>query len=154
MRCPACQHEDSKVVDSRTSGDSIRRRRECLACNERFTTHERVEAPTLWVLKKDGRKEPFSAEKVLAGLALACRKRPVTAQAMDEAVKSVHTMLQDRRGTEVPAAAVGEAVMEVLRGVDEVAYIRFASVYREFESADQFIETIQPLQERLNKDAS
>jgi transcriptional repressor NrdR len=151
MRCPACQHEDSKVIDSRTSGESIRRRRECLACGERFTTHERVEVPALWVLKKDGRKEPFSAEKVLTGLALACRKRPVTAAVMDQAVRSVRTMLQERRGTEVPASLVGEAVMEVLREVDEVAYIRFASVYREFESADQFIDTIRPLQETAGK---
>ncbi|MCO4744407.1 MAG: transcriptional repressor NrdR [Proteobacteria bacterium] len=147
MRCPTCQHEDSKVVDSRTSGDAIRRRRECLECSERFTTHERVERPTLWVLKKDGRKEPFRSEKVLTGLALACRKRPITAADMDDAARKVEAMLQERRGTEVPAAAVGEAVMEVLRTVDEVAYIRFASVYREFESADQFIETIRPLQE-------
>lgn len=148
MRCPECQHEDSKVVDSRTSGEAIRRRRECLACSVRFTTHERVEKPALWVLKKDGRKEPFRSEKVLTGLALACRKRPITAEVMDDAVRQVEAMLHERRGSEVPAEAVGEALMAVLRTVDEVAYIRFASVYRAFESADQFIETIRPLQER------
>ena len=148
MRCAECHHPESRVVDSRTSGDSIRRRRECLACGGRFTTHERIERPILWVLKKDGRKEPFSEEKVLSGLALACRKRPVSGSDMDEAVGRVHALLQERRGSEVPAAAVGEAVMEVLREIDEVAYVRFASVYREFESADQFIDTIRPLQER------
>jgi transcriptional repressor NrdR len=148
MRCPRCQHEDTKVIDSRTSGDSIRRRRECLQCGERFTTHERLEQRVPWIVKKDGRREPFAREKVLHGIALACRKRPIDADAMEELVRRVETQLENLRESEVPSTKIGELVMNVLRDVDEVAYVRFASVYREFESAEQFVETIRPLRER------
>jgi transcriptional repressor NrdR len=148
MRCPRCQHEDTKVIDSRTSGDSIRRRRECLECGERFTTHERLEQRVPWIVKKDGRREPFAREKVLHGIALACRKRPIDADAMEELVRRVETQLENLRESEVPSTKIGELVMNVLRDVDEVAYVRFASVYREFESAEQFVETIRPLRER------
>jgi transcriptional repressor NrdR len=147
MRCPKCQHPDSKVIDSRTSGDTIRRRRECLSCAERFTTHEHIEARLPWVVKKDGRREPFAREKVLHGIALACRKRPIDAAAMDEAVRRVEQSLENLRENEVGSSVVGELVMSVLRDIDEVAYVRFASVYREFGSADQFIQTIRPLME-------
>ena len=150
MRCPRCHHPDSKVIDSRAHGDLIRRRRECLAesCAERFTTFERMEVRLPWVVKKDGRREPFAREKVLHGLALACRKRPVDAAAMEDAVRRVELELDNLREAEVPSAVVGERVMEVLREVDEVAYVRFASVYRAFESVEQFVETIRPLRER------
>jgi transcriptional repressor NrdR len=149
MRCPRCQFDDSRVIDSRVSGDSIRRRRECLAegCGERFTTHERMEARVPWIVKKDGRREPFDRDKVLRGVALACRKRPLDAAAMDDVVRRVEAQLEMREGA-IPAALVGQAVMDVLRDVDEVAYVRFASVYREFESVEQFIDTVRPLREQ------
>ncbi len=148
MRCPECHGDDSRVVDSRTSGDdAIRRRRECLTCGARFTTHERIERPMLWVVKKDGRKEPFDRQKVMRGIALACRKRPIDAAAVDDAVRQLEASLDTRREGEVPSTEVGEAVLRVLRELDEVAYLRFASVYREFESVDQFVELIRPLQE-------
>ncbi|MBW2255591.1 MAG: transcriptional repressor NrdR [Deltaproteobacteria bacterium] len=140
MFCPECHCPDTRVVDSRTSGDAIRRRRECQDCGNRFTTHERVERPILWVVKKDGRKEPFSRDKVMRGLALACQKRPVDAAALDEAVRQIEASLETRRDGEVPSSAVGEA--------DEVAYVRFASVYREFENVDQFVDIVHPLKER------
>lgn len=147
MRCPECQQPDSRVVDSRTAGDHVRRRRECQACSHRFTTYERWERPRLWVLKKSGLKEPYSHEKVLQGIALACRKRPVNAEQMDEAAAAVRTRLELGRESEVDSAAVGEAVMDVLRRVDDVAYVRFASVYRAFESVEEFVEVIRPLTE-------
>ena len=151
MRCPKCHFPDSKVIDSRTSGDTVRRRRECLAeaCAERFTTHERVESRIPWIVKKDGRRLPFAREKVLRGIELACRKRPVDAGAMEQAVRRVEEVLESIREQEVPSSIVGEAVMEVLREVDEVAYIRFASVYRNFENVDQFVDTIRPLREGI-----
>ena len=149
MHCPRCQFDDSRVIDSRVSGDSVRRRRECLAegCGERFTTHERMEARVPMIIKKDGRREPFDRDKVARGVALACRKRPVDAAAMDVILRRIEGQLEMREGA-IPAALVGQAVMDVLREVDEVAYVRFASVYREFESVEQFIETVKPLCER------
>ena len=147
MRCPECGNADSKVVDSRSVASHTRRRRECLECSLRFTTHERIEAPALWVLKKTGQKQPFNPDKVLAGLSLACRKRDVDAEIMEEAVQKVLARLRSHRQPTVPSSAVGEAVMDVLRDMDEVAYVRFASVYRAFEGVDQFIETIRPLRE-------
>jgi len=143
MRCPECQCRDTRVIDSRTSGgDAIRRRRECQECGARFTTHERIERPLLWVVKKDGRKEPFDRQKVMRGIALACRKRPVDAARLDEAVRELEASLDTRREGEIPSTEVGEAVLEVLRSVDEVAWVRFASVYRAFESVDQFVDLI------------
>ena len=128
-----------------TTTDAIRRRRGCSACGHRFTTFERIERRVIWVQKKDGRKELFSREKILGGIALACRKRPVTAAQMDQVVNEVEARLQT--ASEPTSAMVGEAVMEALRGVDEVAYLRFSSVYREFESVEQFLDTIRPLRE-------
>ena len=147
MLCPRCQHDDSKVIDSRTSGEVIRRRRECLQCAERFTTHERIEKRLPWVVKKDGRREPFEPEKVLHGLALACRKRPIDAATMDDAVRRVEAEVEACKDGEVPSSFIGEVVMRVLRDVDEVAYVRFVSVYRAFDGVDQFIEIIHPLRE-------
>ncbi|MFK7929642.1 MAG: transcriptional regulator NrdR [Myxococcota bacterium] len=148
MRCPECQHLDSRVIDSRTAGDNVRRRRECQECTHRFTTYERWERPRLWVMKKTGLKEPYAHEKVLHGIALACRKRPVTAQQMDDAAAEVRAQLESQKETEIDSAAVGEAVMDVLRTVDDVAYVRFASVYRAFESVEEFVDVIRPLTER------
>lgn len=148
MRCPVCGAEDSRVVDSRTTADAVRRRRECQECASRFTTFERVETRPLWVEKRSGDKEPFLRDKVLSGIAHACRKRPVSPEDLDEIVDRVEKHLEQRRETVVPSSAVGEAVMEVLRDVDEVAWVRFASVYGAFESVDQFIDAIAPLRER------
>jgi len=142
MRCPECQHEDTRVIDSRTAGDAIRRRRQCSDCGVRFTTHERLETRTLWVIKKNGLREPFSRDKVLNGIALACRKRPIDAAGMEAAVRQVEALLVGLRVADISTSKVGEAVMTVLRETDAVAYVRFASVYREFESVEQFAEAI------------
>lgn len=142
MRCPGCGQDDSRVVDSRMTSDSIRRRRQC-ACGERFTTHERVEQRLLWVAKRDGRRELFSREKLLHGIALACRKRPVNQRQMEAAAQQVESALEGL--PEVPVDRIGNEVMRVLRDTDPVAYVRFASVYQQFESVEQFIETIMPL---------
>lgn len=148
MRCPECQHEDTRVVDSRTVGDAIRRRRQCNACGDRFSTQERIEQRLPWVIKKDGGREPFMRDKVLHGIALACRKRPMGPGAMDDAVRRVEQRMIADREHEVSSERVGEAVIEVLRDVDAVAYVRFASVYRAFESVEQFAEIIRSYQEK------
>jgi transcriptional repressor NrdR len=142
MRCPACLESESRVVDSRTAGESIRRRRQCSGCGERFTTHERVEPRLPWVVKKSGTKEPFDREKVFHGIALACRKRPLGRSEMEEVVHRVERVLAAAKEPELPSSAVGKAVMAELKTVDPVAYVRFASVYREFESIEQFVDTI------------
>lgn len=147
MRCPECQHDESRVVDSRTAGDAIRRRRSCQRCGARFNTLEKLEVRLPWVLKQDGRREPFSAEKVLHGISLACRKRPIEREVLEQAVRDVEQRLVALRETEVPSAQVGQIVMEVLRDIDAVAYVRFASVYQAFESVEQFAEAILPLRE-------
>lgn len=145
MRCPECQHDDSKVIDSRPGDDAIRRRRECLACGHRFTTHERIERRLPAIVKRDGRREPFTREKLLHGLALACRKRPIDMSQMEEIVRRVENTLEASKDPEVPSSAVGRALMDELRQVDEVAYVRFASVYQAFDDATQFAEIIRPL---------
>jgi len=147
MRCLECQHDETRVIDSRTAGDAIRRRRQCSRCGHRFTTHERVELRLPWVVKRDGRKVPFDQEKVLHGIALACQKRPIDAADMDKAVKAVEARLVATREPEVSTSRVGQEVMVVLREIDPVAYVRFASVYRQFDSIEQFVDTIRPLQE-------
>jgi len=141
MRCPSCQHEDSRVIDSRTAGDAIRRRRVCSGCGFRFTTHERVELRMPWVVKKAGMREPWDREKLLHGLRLACRKRPITEEQVTEAALSVERRVHTE--AEVTTSHVGEQVMEVLRGLDAVAYVRFASVYKAFESVEQFADAIR-----------
>lgn len=148
MRCPVCEHTESKVIDSRDAGDTTRRRRECLECAERFTTFERIEQKRLWVVKKSGNKEPFKLDKVMEGVALACRKRPVSADHVDAMARDVEQELRRGGQTEVASSDVGEAVLTVLARVDAVAWLRFASVYRAFESVEQFVDTIRPLQER------
>ena len=141
MRCPSCHHSESRVIDSRTTGDAIRRRRSCSACGHRFTTHERVELRMPWVVKRDGRREPWSRDKVVEGLLLACRKRPIGEEQIAAATSEVEQRLLAQN--EVSSDAVGETVMDVLRELDAVAYVRFASVYGAFESVEQFADAIR-----------
>jgi transcriptional repressor NrdR len=148
VECPSCQHGESKVVDSRDAGDSIRRRRECLACSHRFTTFERIEFRLPVVVKRDGRKQPFDEEKLLAGLRLACRKRPVTADQLADVVQRVERQLSRRADREVGTSEIGEIALGELRNLDHVAYLRFASVYRAVESPEAFLAVIKPLLER------
>ncbi|MCB9689098.1 MAG: transcriptional repressor NrdR [Alphaproteobacteria bacterium] len=145
MRCPACQHEDSRVVDSRETegGDTIRRRRSCQACNHRFSTVERVEQKVPWIVKKDGHREAFDRDKVLRGMALACRKRPVSAETLEIAAARVEQSLVELRENEVPSTQLGGIVLAILREVDAVAWVRFASVYQAFDSPEQFGELIR-----------
>ena len=147
MRCPFCEEEDSRVVDSRTVEDGIRRRRECLACAGRFTTYERIESAPLLIVKRDGRREVFSREKLLAGLRRACEKRPLPAGAVDALGVEVERDLHGRGVAEIPSATIGELVMERLKRLDSIAYVRFASVYRQFadlESLRTMLDELQP----------
>src|SRR3989304_6110504 len=145
MRCPYCGFEDTKVIDSRDSDDGIRRRRECLSCGERFTTFERVQSVGLLVIKKDGRREDFSREKLLSGMRKACEKRPLPVGAIEAAVNDTEAALQAQGKTEVPSSLIGELVMDRLRELDHIAYIRFASVYRAFADIDSLREELERL---------
>jgi transcriptional repressor NrdR len=149
MKCPFCGHVEDKVVDSRESkeGEVIRRRRECLGCSKRFTSYERIDQIPHLVVKKDGRRERFDREKLLAGLMKACEKRPVPIKALESVVDQVEAMVQESPDREVPTAQVGEFLMERLRELDKVAFVRFASVYREFKDVDQFMATLKGLLE-------
>jgi transcriptional repressor NrdR len=149
MRCPFCGHQKDKVVDSREtgSGDAIRRRRECLGCGRRFTSYERVEEIPFLVIKKDGRREPFDRRKLLAGLHRACEKRPIPAKALDAVADEVEQMVQDSPDREVEARVIGELVMSRLKELDKVAYVRFASVYRQFEDVQEFMAELRDLLE-------
>lgn len=148
MRCPKCGCLDDKVVDSRASreGTTIRRRRECLSCNHRFTTYEEVEEQDLVVIKRDGRREPFSPDKLGNGIRRACEKRPVSPQIIEEMVDRLTADILDQYDREVPSVAIGEKVMDELRALDPVAYVRFASVYRRFEEATDFVQAVQKLE--------
>jgi len=148
MICPYCHHTEDKVVDSRSSGLSIRRRRECLSCGRRFTTYEYVEVVPLTVTKRDGRHEPFKREKLLAGIDAACKKRPVSRQTIEEIVTRVENTLMSSETQEVSYAEIGNLVMEELRQIDAVAYVRFASVYREFKEVDEFVKQVMQLDNR------
>ncbi|MDH7498336.1 MAG: transcriptional regulator NrdR [Syntrophomonadaceae bacterium] len=147
MRCPYCQALDSRVVESRSSddGDAIRRRRECVECHRRFTTYERVEERPLLIIKKGGNREQFNRAKIIAGLMKACEKRPVTMDQIEDMAGQIERELRDEYDREVTSQAVGEKVMSRLRVTDEVAYVRFASVYRQFADLDGFIKTINQL---------
>ncbi|MFC4409819.1 transcriptional regulator NrdR [Chungangia koreensis] len=147
MKCPACHHNGTRVVDSRPVDEnkSIRRRRECESCAYRFTTFEKVEEMPLVVVKKDGSREEFSREKVLRGLIRACEKRPVSLDSLDEVVFSIEKELRRIGNSEVKSEAVGEMVMDRLAKIDEVAYVRFASVYRQFKDINVFIEELKDL---------
>jgi transcriptional repressor NrdR len=151
MRCPYCERDKDKVTDSRPSdsGDAIRRRRECLACGKRFTTYERVErTERLMVVKRDGTRIPFDPEKVMRGLAAACGKRPVPADAKERLVREVEEEMHREYEREVPSLAIGKRVADKLREIDHVAYIRFASEYYQFSSAGEFQREIDDLAER------
>ncbi len=147
MRCPKCGCQDDKVIDSRASreGATIRRRRECSACGNRFTTYEEVERAGLLVLKHDGRREEFSREKLLSGIKKACQKRPISSKVVEDLVEKIVTEVTDKYEREVPAEFIGKLVMEELRGLDEVAYVRFASVYRRFQEATDFVHEVKKL---------
>ena len=147
MKCPFCLHEDDKVIDSRSSneGKSVRRRRECLKCKKRFTTYEYVEEVPLMVIKKDGRRESFDRNKIISGILKACEKRPVSVEKVDHLVDRVEKELQKSFDKEVKAQVVGELVMDYLHKVDEVAYVRFASVYRQFKDINQFMKELKDL---------
>lgn len=147
MKCPYCSHNGTKVLDSRPANDnkSIRRRRECESCNRRFTTFEMVEETPLIVIKKDGSREEFSRDKILRGLIRACEKRPVSVDQLDMIVSEVEKSLHTTAMAEVESRAVGELVMEQLYPVDEVAYVRFASVYRQFKDINMFMKELKGL---------
>ncbi len=147
MRCPYCGHGEDRVVDSREvrEGREVRRRRECLACQRRFTTYERLEALPSLVVKRDGRREPFDREKLLSGLLKACQKRPVPRRALERIVEEVETEMARREEREMTTEAIGAIVIARLRELDQVAYVRFASVYRRFEDVDQFREELESL---------
>ena len=148
MRCPKCGDQDDKVIDSRASreGATIRRRRECAKCGHRFTTYEEVEHEGLMVLKRDGRREEFSREKLLSGIKKACQKRPISPKAIDDLVDHIVAVVTEKFEGEVPGEFVGKLVMEGLRGLDDVAYVRFASVYRRFQEATDFVSEVKKLE--------
>ena len=145
MKCPACGYTESKVVDSRPSEEyaSIRRRRECLKCQRRFTTYEVIETIPLMVVKKDQRRESFDRDKLLRGIMKACEKRPVSEEQMKKIVRDIETNLQNQLQPEVPSFKIGELVMADLKEIDEVAYVRFASVYREFKDINTFLNELK-----------
>ena len=149
MRCPKCGNQDDKVIDSRASkeGSTIRRRRECLKCEHRFTTYEEIEHEGLVVVKRDGRREEFSKEKLLSGVRKACQKRPISPKVIEDLVEKIVDEITDKYEGEVPGMAIGERVMEGLRELDEVAYVRFASVYRRFQEATEFVQAVKKLEE-------
>jgi transcriptional repressor NrdR len=148
MRCPKCGCQDDKVIDSRASreGATIRRRRECIGCGHRFTTYEELEHEGLMVLKRDGRREEFSREKLLAGLRKACQKRPISPKALEDLVDHIVATVTGKYESEVPGEAIGKLVMDGLRELDDVAYVRFASVYRRFEEATDFVQEVKKLE--------
>ena len=149
MRCPFCAHPESKVIDSRPAdeGASIRRRRECLACHKRFTTYETMESLPLMVVKKDGSRQSFDRNKVLGGLIRACEKRPVSYATLEAIDNDIEQTLQSQMDREVRSAQIGELVMDRLKKVDEVSYVRFASVYRQFKDINTFLDELNKLLE-------
>ena len=154
MVCPFCKSDNDKVVDSRAAegGAVIRRRRECLECERRYTTYERIEEIPLRVLKKDGTRVPFERRKILVGLTKACEKRPVPTEALDRIVQEIEREVADIADREITSGDIGEMVMRKLRDLDHVAYVRFASVYRAFKDINQFLEELRPLLERRSAD--
>ncbi len=150
MRCPKCGLQDDKVIDSRVSreGATIRRRRECIACGYRFTTYEEIERSGLVVLKRDKRREEFSKGKLLTGVKKACQKRPMSPKTIEDLVERIVNRVTDIYEREVPAEVIGKMVMEELRKLDHVAYVRFASVYRRFQEAADFVDEVRSLEEK------
>ena len=150
MRCPSCGHEEDKVVDSRATKENsaVRRRRECLKCGQRFTTYEYIEHTPVVVVKKDGRREHFSREKILNGLLRACEKRPVSRESLEELVNEVERAVCSSVRDEIPSSEIGNEVMNRLAALDQVAYVRFASVYRDFKDVTQFLDELRNLLEK------
>jgi transcriptional repressor NrdR len=150
MTCPFCAHREDKVIDSRESkeGDVIRRRRECLKCERRFTTYERSDEIPYMVVKRDGRREKFERQKVLEGLIRACQKRPVAMGKLAELVDEVESKLADSTDREMSTTEIGEMLMDRLRGLDKIAYVRFASVYRDFQDVEAFLTELKDLLQR------
>jgi len=153
MKCPFCGHLEDKVVDSRESreGDVIRRRRECLKCERRFTSYERIDEVPYMVVKKDGRREPFDRQKIMAGLLKACEKRPVSPAKLEAIVKAAERYVQESRDRERSTAKIGELIIRRLKEIDQVAYVRFASVYREFKDISDFADELKSLVRRRKK---
>ncbi len=147
MKCPFCGYKEDRVVDSRATSEesAVRRRRECLKCGKRFTTYEYVEEVSLMVIKKDGRREPFDRKKILAGVMRACEKRPVNVEKMGEIVTQVERAVQKKSDREVSSSRIGELVIDRLKAIDDVAYVRFASVYRQFKDVGQFMEELKDI---------
>ncbi|MEE0265056.1 MAG: transcriptional regulator NrdR [Acutalibacteraceae bacterium] len=147
MKCPYCAYEESKVIDSRSAddGERIRRRRECLKCGKRFTTHEIVETVPIMVIKRDRTREPFNREKLYSGLLRACEKRPVPIERVETVVSSIESSIQNSLDREVTSEKIGELAMEHLKAIDEVAYVRFASVYRQFKDINTFMQELTNL---------
>lgn len=156
MRCPKCGGPDDKVIDSRSSreGRAIRRRRVCLACEHRYTTYEQIERSELVVIKRDGRREVFSRDKLFHGLQKACEKRPVSQNVIEDAAERITDELANEFDREVPVMAIGERVMAALRSIDKVAYVRYASVYRRFEEAGDFVEVVTKLEQQRHDSAT
>lgn len=147
MRCPFCANEENKVVDSRPSreGQAVRRRRECLSCKKRFTTYEYVERFPVMVVKKDGRREPFSRDKLLDGIELSCKKRPVSREKIETLVDSIESSVTSLSKVEVPSKEIGEMVIDKLKQIDDVSYVRFASVYKQFKDKKEFLKELKRL---------
>jgi transcriptional repressor NrdR len=147
MRCPRCKHDNDRVVDSRTSaeGTVIRRRRECLSCFLRYTTYERIEDTPLRVIKKSGERVRFDRDRILAGMVLACEKLPISTEDLEKATRSIEQKIQEDYDREVPSTVIGTLVMEALKDLDPVAYVRFASVYREYKDIREFLEELKPM---------
>ena len=148
VQCPYCSSADSKVTDSRSVEESVRRRRECTSCGLRFTTYERVQSTALLVVKRDGRRQEFEREKLLASIITACAKRPIAFRGIERIVQDIERKLQGMGRAEVPALAIGEMVMEQLRKLDRVAYVRWASVYRDFQDLESFERVVQDLKDK------
>ncbi|OGP86313.1 MAG: transcriptional regulator NrdR [Deltaproteobacteria bacterium RBG_13_65_10] len=153
MRCPFCSESDNKVIDSRLSRDEnvIRRRRECERCQRRFTTYERIEEILPLVVKKDGRREPFDRKKIMLGIQKACEKRPVSVDTTEQVVEKLEKRFQESGVKEIPSSGVGEAVMQELHDLDQVAYVRFASVYRSFKDLNEFMAELKELLDEEKK---
>lgn len=153
MHCPKCNSDEISVIDSRSDGESIRRRRECQGCQFRFTTFERIELVLPMVVKKDGSRQTFDRQKIRAGLVRACEKRPVSIEIIDRAVDEIETRIQEMCLKEIQSREIGELVMQKLQVMDKIAYVRFASVYREFSDVSQFVDTLQSLDDRSKQKA-
>lgn len=153
MRCPYCQDYETRVLDSRTTADndSIRRRRECSKCTKRFTTYERVELMDISIVKKDGRRENFERDKILRGVLKACEKRPIKREKIDQVVSNIEQRVRQSDKTEIKSRKLGQMVMEELMRLDQVAYVRFASVYKKFKDTEQFVDMIKTLKKEVKQ---